>query len=179
MLTKQKLVKKSRIVAEILRHDPYKHGLTITPNGWVSVLDILKKVNIISSFQELTIIVSKCNRYSFNEDFLMIRANQGHSLPDIDLELERVFPTKPLFHGTTPDIKDLLLNEGLKPMKRQYVHLSKDIETAYSVGKRYSRDKKPLIFQIEDFNDMEIYISLNGIYLTKSVKPDLLHIIKY
>ena len=34
-----------------------------------------------------------------------------------------------------PDVLSIL-REGLKPMTRQYVHLSADIETALSVGAR-------------------------------------------
>jgi putative RNA 2'-phosphotransferase len=39
-----------------------------------------------------------------------------------------------------------ILQSGLKPMQRQYVHLSVDIETATSVGKR--RDSNPIILKI-------------------------------
>ncbi len=38
-------------------------------------------------------------RYSFNEDKTLIRANQGHSIP-VDVELEEVEPPEILFHGT-------------------------------------------------------------------------------
>jgi len=38
-------------------------------------------------------------RYSFNEDFTLIRANQGHSIP-VDVELEEKTPPDILWHGT-------------------------------------------------------------------------------
>lgn len=38
------------------------------------------------------------------------------------------------------------IHEGLKPMNRQYVHLSADREMATQVGQR--KDKEPVILQI-------------------------------
>lgn len=178
---KKSFTNKSKVVAEILRHDPYKHGLTISNEGWVSVFDIIEKVKCLSSFKIIAEIVGKDSkgRYSFNTDFTMVRANQGHSLDCVTIKLERVFPTHALYHGTNPNLFDTLMEEGLKPMKRQYVHLSSDIDTAYSVGKRYSKNKEPIIFKIENFDNMEVFISENGVHLTKSVDPKLLTKIEY
>ena len=38
-------------------------------------------------------------RYSFNEDKTLIRANQGHSIP-VDVELKKAVPPDILYHGT-------------------------------------------------------------------------------
>ena len=63
------------------------------------------------------------------------------------------------------------LKEGLKPMKRLYVHLSKDTETALKVGKRHG---EPVILKIHS-GDMyrdgyQFYLSENGVWLTKKVE---------
>jgi len=39
-------------------------------------------------------------RFSFNEDFTKIRANQGHSI-DVDVHLVKTVPPFYLFHGTS------------------------------------------------------------------------------
>lgn len=39
-----------------------------------------------------------------------------------------------------------IIEKGLLPKERQYVHLSQDVETAYSVGMRH--DTKPCILKI-------------------------------
>ena len=75
-------------------------------------------------------------RYSFNEDKTLIRANQGHSVP-VDVNLEKMKPPKFLYHGTADRFLNSIMEEGLKPMNRLYVHLSTDIETAIRVGKRH------------------------------------------
>lgn len=62
------------------------------------------------------------------------------------------------------------MTEGLKPMSRLYVHLSKDKETAVKVGKRHG---KPVVLKIraeEMYNDgSKFYLSANGVWLTKAV----------
>ncbi len=40
-----------------------------------------------------------------------------------------------------------IMKNGLSPQSRQYVHLSKDVETAQNVGKRH--DDKPYILRID------------------------------
>ena len=60
---------------------------------------------------------------------------------------EPVIPPDILYHGTTHKALDAIMNDGLKPMGRQYVHLSVDTETAVQVGKR--RDNDPVILKID------------------------------
>ena len=74
-------------------------------------------------------------RYSFNEDHTLIRANQGHSVP-VDVELEEVEPPETLFHGTGEKYTASIDEQGLISKSRLYVHLSADRETAVKVGQR-------------------------------------------
>lgn len=59
---------------------------------------------------------------------------------------------------------------GLIPKSRLYVHLSKDIETAITVGKRHG---KVVIYQIASKKMYEsgykFYLSKNGVWLTERV----------
>ncbi len=73
-------------------------------------------------------------RYSFNDDKTLIRANQGHSIL-IDVELEAMEPPMELWHGTGEKYVDSIDRQGLIPKSRLYVHLSKDIDTAIKVGR--------------------------------------------
>lgn len=71
----------------------------------------------------------KKNRYSFNEDQTLIRANQGHSIP-VDVELKEAIPPDILYHGTGEKYVNSIDQIGLIPKSRLYVHLSRDVETA-------------------------------------------------
>ena len=61
---------------------------------------------------------------------------QGHSI-DVELDLMEATPPPVLYHGTSVNNVDKILKDGLLKMKRQYVHLSENIDTVYSVGERY------------------------------------------
>ena len=108
-------------------------------------------------------------RYAFNEDKILIRANQGHSIP-VDVELPETKPPVILYHGTVEKYVKEIDEQGLIPKSRLYVHLSGDEATAKTVGSRHG---KPVIYEIhasEMYNDGYVfYLSVNGVWLTKSV----------
>ena len=168
---KLNLMRKSKTLSYLLRHNP--EDLAMDSNGWVYVDDVLKKLNM--TFDDLKEVVKTNDkkRFGFNEDETKIRANQGHSI-DVDVELKEVEPPKYLYHGTSPTfIKEILKSGGLSKMKRQHVHLSKDKETAYSVGKRHAKYLEPTIITVESekmYNDgFKFFLSDNGVWLTEYV----------
>lgn len=108
-------------------------------------------------------------RYSFNEDKTLIRANQGHSI-DVNVELQKKEPPKVLYHGTGKKYISSIDKIGLLPKSRLYVHLSADEDTAITVGKRHG---KPIVYEVlshKMYRDgYEFYQSVKGIWLTKNV----------
>lgn len=151
-------------------------------HGWANVEKLIKGINVQYSFskEDLEKIVSTDTkqRYSFNEDKTLIRANQGHSIP-VDVELKKVTPPDILWHGTAEKYVHSIEQEGLLPMSRLYVHLSNDMDTAKIVGARHG---KVVIFQINSkqmYEDgYEFYRSVNGVWLTKKVPLNYLHKLK-
>lgn len=175
-------IEKKRIgkfISLILRHDPQKIGLKLDANGWANIDELIQesaKHRVKFTRKELDEIVTTNDkqRYSYNDDASKIRANQGHSI-NIDLELNPISPPPFLYHGTPEKFVTLIKEEGLKPMTRQYVHLSADKETATKVG---TRRGKPYIFTIlsgmmhED--GILFYQAANGVWLTDYVDPKYL-----
>ena len=108
-------------------------------------------------------------RYSFNDDKTKIRANQGHAI-EVDVELEEKEPPEILWHGTGEKFATSIDNIGLIPKSRLYVHLSKDEETATTVGRRHG---KPVLYMVntrEMYKDgFKFFLSKNGVWLTKEV----------
>lgn len=78
-----------------------------------------------------------------------------------------------MLHGTTDKAWESIKNEGLKPMAREYVHLTDDAKMAYDIGNRY---KGNLIILSVDTSKIpgDIYNSENGIFLTKQVPKEAL-----
>lgn len=64
-----------------------------------------------------------------------IRARYGHSVPE-RVEHPAAEPPAVLYHGTSAAVVGAILRDGLRPMGRQYVHLSADVPTARQVGSR-------------------------------------------
>jgi putative RNA 2'-phosphotransferase len=80
-------------------------------------------------------MISKSDKCRFDIYKGKIRALYGHSLPGKVLKMS-VQPPAILFHGTSSAFIKKVKHEGLRPMGRQYVHLSVDQETALLVAKR-------------------------------------------
>lgn len=162
----------SKFLSLILRHQPEKIGLQLDENGWALINDVLDKSNLKFTFVELEeiVVTNDKQRFSFNEDKTKIRANQGHSLKTIDLDLKAQVPPEFLFHGTVERFIGSIKSKGLQKMKRQHVHLSKDKETAVKVG---SRRGKPIILTIKSLEmhneGYQFYKSENGVWLTDKV----------
>jgi len=167
----EKYDKLSKFISLVLRHKPEAAKITLDEHGWANVEELLAGVHdtgrkIDRNMLEEIVKTDHKQRYSFNQDKTLIRANQGHSIP-VDVELEEQEPPEFLYHGTAGRFLNSILAEGLKPMGRLYVHLSKDIETAVKVGKRHGN---PVVLKIkagEMWRDgMKFYLSRNSVWLT-------------
>lgn len=174
---KRKIHKRiSKALSLVLRHKPEVFGITLDGEGWTPVPDLIRAFNekdIELNLPLLQSVVAENDkqRFSFNEDQTLIRANQGHSV-QIDLSLKPVQPPDILYHGTVEKFLDSIRQEGLQKMSRQHVHLSTDIETARKVG---GRRGKPVILKINSGEMYRtgylFYQSENGVWLTDHVIP--------
>lgn len=164
----------SKFISMIIRHKPGEIGITLDEHGWANVDELIAGIAKqhkgfgMSELEEIVRTDSK-QRYSFNEDKALIRANQGHSIP-VDVELEEKAPPIVLYHGTGEKYVSSIDAQGLKPKGRLYVHLSKDIATAVNVGKRHG---EPVVYTIDTakmYQDgFKFYESANKVWLTKLV----------
>ena len=177
-LSIERLESLSKYLSYLLRHHPEALKLKMDKQGWVSVDELLSKVNAMSphsiTLEELKEVVEKNDKKRFalrnNNWGLFIRATQGHSLPSVDMKYSPVKPPSVLYHGTATRSVDSILKKGILAMKRQYVHLSGDYDTAVSVGIRHGKVKVLMVDAEKMYNDgVEFYKSENGIWLTKFV----------
>jgi putative RNA 2'-phosphotransferase len=142
-------VQLSRRLSLVLRHRPETAGLTLDPNGWVPVADLLAALRI--SRADLDVVVENNDKARFAiatgaDGVERIRANQGHSRRvQVDLDLPPARPPGILFHGTPRTNLVPILREGLRPRSRQHVHLSPDVATAPRTWRfsRYGRATWP------------------------------------
>src|SRR4051794_3863436 len=97
-------VKSSKFLSLVLRHKPEEIGITLDPQGWVSVSELLDKLaehrHPLTPDQLRDLVRSSDKqRFAFSDDGLRIRANQGHSV-QVDLALSPTVPPEFLYHGT-------------------------------------------------------------------------------
>lgn len=175
--------KVSRYISLILRHKPETIGISLDKHGWANVNELIKGVSktypiSIDILNEIVETDEK-QRYSFNVDHTLIRANQGHSIK-VDLELEEAEPPEYLYHGTATKYVDSIWKEGLISKSRLHVHLSGDEETARAVGERHGA---PVIFRVLSGNmhrlGYKFYKSKNGVWLVDMVPVRFLEVVKY
>lgn len=141
----------SRAVSHALRHEPWLYELELDDSGWVSVSALLEALRVEKlAWANLTtadlaemIERSSKKRHELRGD--KIRALYGHSTPH-RLSKEEAQPPFVLFHGTSAEASEVIKKVGLKPMGRQYVHLSVDKTTAEYVARR--KTELPLILRV-------------------------------
>lgn len=162
-----------KFIALVLRHKPEAIGITLDEHGWANVNELVAGIAGIRPFDmemlEEIVRTDGKQRYSFNEDKTLIRANQGHSIP-VDVELEKKAPPDILWHGTGEKYAASIEQKGLIPKSRLYVHLSGDYETAVEVGSRHG---KPVVYEVDTkamtTDGYSFYQAVNGVWLIESV----------
>ena len=173
-MNSKELIRISKFLSLVLRHNPSKIGLTLDSEGWASVPELLQKANIDMSTLEQVVAENNKKRFAFNENKSKIRASQGHSI-DVDLKLEPKEPPDILFHGTVGKFIESIKRQGLIKGNRRHVHLSKDVRTATKVGERRGH---PVILDVDakamHGNGFKFYLSDNGVWLTDIVPPQYL-----
>lgn len=141
----------SKAVSHALRHQPSAYGLDLDDAGWVRIDALLDGLRRRSGRwrglrrDELVQVVRQSSKRRFEIEGERIRALYGHSVAGrIAHGASR--PPGVLFHGTSPAALAGILAEGLRPMRRQYVHLSVDQRSAVAVGRR--RSAQPVVLEV-------------------------------
>lgn len=170
----RQLVRISKFLSLVLRHQPDKYGLTLDTNGWAQVDDLIAVANragVPLTYQSLQEVVAQNDkqRFALSDDGRAIRASQGHSI-SVNLELAPLEPPAQLFHGTADRFVSSIREQGLLRRSRQHVHLSPDISTAIKVGQRHG---KPVVLTVESGamhrDGYHFYRSENGVWLVEAV----------
>jgi putative RNA 2'-phosphotransferase len=168
------LVQLSKFLSLVLRHKPEEIGLTLDPNGWAGVDDLIRLANaggrpFTRPLLEQIVAGNDKRRFAFSPDGQRIRASQGHSV-EVDLALAPAVPPELLYHGTATRFLASIRTQGLLPGSRQHVHLSHDAATARKVGQRHGR---PAILTIAAQTMSSaghlFYLSANQVWLTEHV----------
>lgn len=139
----------SKFLSYVLRHHPEAIGLNIGKHGWAEVSELIEKAKKDDRELDRNSILeiikqSQKKRFILSEDENYIRAGYGHSI-DVDLQLRAKEPPEILYHGTAKRNISSILDEGIRPGSRNFVHLSAAQDEAKNVGSRHG---SPAILKI-------------------------------
>lgn len=142
-----------KTLIKALRHRPEDLGIQLDPQGWTSLSGVLEALRKRTKYKDATLGQLKQHlresdkkRYEIDEKNNRIRAYYGHSIED-RIEKTPATPPEILYHGTSDGAAEAILKDGIKPMGRQYAHLTTTRRTAYMNGRR--KQRPPVMFIIE------------------------------
>lgn len=181
------MVKLSKFLALILRHQPQRFGLTLDEEGWGSLPEVMEILRGLPNFRwatrtdvlELVEKGSGDGKRRFEVVGERIRARYGHTVavaePQAGLK-PAPMPLPCLYHGTSRRALKHIRQEGLRPMRRQFVHLSADPETAAQVGARHA--PHPVVITVcaaeAAAAGILFYQADESVYLAKAIPPEFL-----
>ena len=205
MLSDRDLAKLSHILSYALRHNPLKYDLVLDKEGWTSISELLIALSLHHDDQQhhsnrwlrhiekqnLEEMIARSDKIRFEINDDKIRALYGHSSSSIPFTKIQKIASKPpdiLYHGTSPSAAKNIMSEGLRPMNRQYVHLSTDKHTALQVGKRKTilkkeEEQQPVIIAvsaIEAYNTgvYHFYQASDSVWLSDYIHPNFIELLK-
>jgi 2'-phosphotransferase len=177
-----------------LRHAAPELGLEISSDGYVPVSDLLacphQRFKGWTENDVRTVVeTSDKQRYKLctrtvghnSEEVLFIRANQGHSIPNIDPHqlLTRVPPEElgsallTIVHGTSLDAwTNHIQKEGLSRMTRNHIHFATGLPKDKEVISGMRKSCQVYIYADGDkcaTHGIEFFQSANGVLLTAGV----------
>lgn len=170
----------SKIVSHALRHEPQSYNIVLDSEGWVTLPDLVSSLNnkgIIVTDEVVSQMVELSDKRRHQISNGRIRAFYGHST-DKKIIKSNSIPPDVLYHGTIANNLDSILDNGILPMKRQYVHLSIDEHTAKKVASR--RRGEIAIIKVEAkeaYKDgIQFYKEENGIWLSEVIPTKYIYI---
>jgi putative RNA 2'-phosphotransferase len=173
------LVRVSKRLSYVLRHQPGSIGLALDDAGWVDVDALLAALDahglrLTRAGLDHVVATNDKRRFAYDPTGTRIRASQGHSRR-VNLGYLPEQPPAELFHGTVARFLPAILAEGLRPGRRHAVHLSAEVATARAVGRRRG---EPVVLRVDaaamGAAGHRFTRSANGVWLVGAVPPQYL-----
>ncbi len=172
-MNKNNFIQLSKTVSHALRHEPQSYNLNLDNQGWALLSDLVLALNIKGVQADESNIIKMVELSEKKRHQILngkIRASYGHSVENSILKYP-IEPPELLYHGTTQNSFNSIIEKGLLPIGRQYVHLSFDKKTAATVGSRRKGELVILIVKAKEafLSNIQFYKEENGIWLSDSI----------
>ncbi|WP_406670682.1 RNA 2'-phosphotransferase [Methanolobus sp. ZRKC4] len=172
-----------RFVSGSLRHFPDDVGLEMDLQGWVDMdilCDIMKKRYKWGTMERLVSLVESDKKGRYEIDGSFIRARYGHS---VEVDLVSDYPENDLpylYYGVSQEEADMLLENGITPVRQCYVHLSTSLDKAMRAASIHTEN--PVIFEIDanaaQQDGVDIVTVNADIVLARGIPPEYLSVVE-
>ena len=174
----------SKLMSYILRHDPGAAGVRLSGDGWADIGDLVRGIRTVWRNREGYRWVTEEHVYAvaaldpkgrFEVSDGRIRARYGHNRGlGVRIEYSSDTSSTTLYHGTTVDRLPSIMREGIRPMRRMYVHLSTSVEDAAQTASRHGGRVVVLEVDCECLRrrGIEVYLASHAIRLAERVPPE-------
>ncbi|CAL1715165.1 unnamed protein product [Somion occarium] len=187
-------VRMSKTLSWVLRHGAKSEGLFMRPDGYVRVHDLLSLPKFQGmDFEKIQKIVEADakQRYGllFQSDpssqdateIWWIRASQGHSLNDVELDLKPInsvddIPTRTAVHGTNRKAWETIRTKGLSKMRRNHIHLAQGVPGSGVISGMRQSAQILIHVDVQAAIDagLKFFMSDNGVILTSGNERGIL-----
>ncbi len=168
-----------RFVSGALRHFPDDLGLQMDLQGWIDLdgfCGVMKKRYPWTSEDRLIGLVESDTKKRYEIDDRYIRARYGHSV-DVDLD-HPICDAEFLYYGVSQEEVEMVLDQGISPIRQTYVHLSTSKQRANEAASVHTDN--PIILQVNALEASEediVFICANeDIALAEHVPAEFISI---
>lgn len=179
----------SKFLSGALRHFPGDAGIELDDRGFTDYDDLVAAATdrydwLHPEHVEAVVATDPKGRFEWTatdpdteKPDGRVRAAYGHSV-DVDLESTNAPVPDRLYHGTAPENVASILEEGLRPMARQHVHLSDSPEAARRVARRHTEEPVMLAIDAAGLLEDGHRVAKRGrdTYTTEWVPPSYLEV---
>ena len=179
----EKAERLSRFLALVLRHRAHHFDLDMDDEGYVYADDLLDVIDERQSalswveFEHIEALTKTEGRKRFEIKGDQVRATYGHSFKR-PVHYEAAEPPEQLYVGLAKSRMAELRAGGLRPLGRQYVHLSEEYDEAMEVGRHQGEDAVVVTVNAGAAHEAGVlfYRPTVGIFLAARVAPEFLEL---
>ena len=176
LMNEREMSSLSRIIAGALRHFPDKLGLNMDGHGWVEISSLIDAIGTSRSgfnwlrLHHIKALVDTDPRGRYQIDGGMIRAKYGHSI-DVELDDLPESDHDEFFYPVTEEESDIVIEGGIHPVDRKWVHLSNSLTKAIEAGK--VRTELPMVLKVDGKHarkdGVKIYQASDDVSITDAI----------
>jgi len=170
-----------RFISGALRHFPEDVGPEMDMQGWVNLdnlCNIMESRYRWSTEERLIALIDSDVKKRYEAEGSRIRARYGHSV-NVNLD----YPGNEfayLYYGVSLEEVDMLLENGITPIRQRYVHLSTSYRKANEAASVHTEN--PVVIEVDAETAQQnglFFMSVNDdIVLTDEVPPEYLNVVE-